>query len=80
MRDSKDQNGPTLIFAMDEWRGFVEGVKAGKPLACATAGPTHHRPVADPSEGIQRGDFGSRSQGRIGADTQEPFACVRELN
>jgi hypothetical protein len=30
VRDSKDRNGPKLIFAADEWRRFVDGIKAGK--------------------------------------------------
>ena len=30
VRDSKDQNGPKLIFTADEWRSFVESIKAGK--------------------------------------------------
>ena len=30
VRDSKDRNGPKLIFAADEWRSFVDSIKAGK--------------------------------------------------
>jgi Domain of unknown function (DUF397) len=30
VRDSKDRNGPKLIFAAADWRGFVDGVKAGR--------------------------------------------------
>jgi Domain of unknown function (DUF397) len=30
VRDSKDGNGPKLIFAADEWRGFIDSIKAGK--------------------------------------------------
>jgi len=30
VRDSKDRNGPKLIFAADEWRSFVESIKADK--------------------------------------------------
>ena len=30
VRDSKDRNGPKLIFAADEWRRFVDSIKAGK--------------------------------------------------
>jgi len=30
VRDSKDRNGPKLVFAADEWRSFVDGIKAGK--------------------------------------------------
>ena len=29
VRDSKDRNGPKLIFAADEWRSFVDSIKAG---------------------------------------------------
>jgi hypothetical protein len=25
VRDSKDPNGPALIFTADEWRSFLEG-------------------------------------------------------
>jgi hypothetical protein len=28
VRDSKDRNGPKLIFAADEWRSFLDGIKA----------------------------------------------------
>ena len=30
VRDSKNRNGPKLIFAADEWRSFVDSVKAGR--------------------------------------------------
>jgi len=30
VRDSKDRNGPKLIFAADDWRSFVDTIKAGK--------------------------------------------------
>jgi hypothetical protein len=30
VRDSKDQDGPKLVFAVGEWRSFVTGVKAGE--------------------------------------------------
>ena len=30
VRDSKDQNGSKLVFAADEWRGFIASIKAGK--------------------------------------------------
>jgi hypothetical protein len=30
VRDSKDPDGPALVFAADEWRAFVAGVRAGK--------------------------------------------------
>jgi hypothetical protein len=30
LRDSKDQAGPVLMFAPDEWRAFIEGAKAGE--------------------------------------------------
>jgi Domain of unknown function (DUF397) len=30
VRDSKDQNGPKLVFAADEWRSFIESIKAGR--------------------------------------------------
>lgn len=29
VRDSKDPNGPKLIFTAGEWRSFVDGIKAG---------------------------------------------------
>lgn len=29
VRDSKDRSGPVLLFALDEWRVFAAGVKAG---------------------------------------------------
>lgn len=28
VRDSKDRNGPVLIFAREEWAGFVEAIRA----------------------------------------------------
>ncbi len=30
VRDSKDPNGPILIFAHPEWRAFIAGVHAGE--------------------------------------------------
>ena len=27
VRDSKDPNGPVLIYTRDEWRGFVQGIR-----------------------------------------------------
>lgn len=30
VRDSKDRNGPKLVFGADEWRNFVDSIKAGK--------------------------------------------------
>lgn len=30
VRDSKDPNGPVLIFTRGEWVAFVEGVKLGE--------------------------------------------------
>ena len=30
VRDSKDPQGPKLLFTLDEWRAFVAGVKAGQ--------------------------------------------------
>jgi hypothetical protein len=30
VRDSKDPDGPALIFTPDEWRTFAAGVKAGE--------------------------------------------------
>jgi hypothetical protein len=30
MRDSKDPDGPALIFTAAEWVAFVDGAKAGK--------------------------------------------------
>lgn len=29
VRDSKDRNGPKLIFTADEWRSFIDSVKVG---------------------------------------------------
>ena len=29
VRDSKDRNGPKLIFAAGDWRSFTDSVKAG---------------------------------------------------
>ena len=31
VRDSKDPSGPILRFSADEWRTFLDGVKAGEP-------------------------------------------------
>ena len=28
VRDSKDRNGPALVFTPDEWRAFLDGVRA----------------------------------------------------
>jgi hypothetical protein len=30
VRDSKDSTGPILTFTPDEWRAFIDGVKAGE--------------------------------------------------
>ena len=30
VRDSKDPEGPKLLLALDEWRTFVAGAKAGQ--------------------------------------------------
>lgn len=30
VRDSKDADGPMLIFAADEWAAFTAGVRAGE--------------------------------------------------
>ncbi|WP_326637552.1 DUF397 domain-containing protein [Streptosporangium sp. NBC_01755] len=30
VRDSKDPNGPKLLFTPTEWRTFVGGIKTGK--------------------------------------------------
>lgn len=30
VRDSKDPDGPVLSFSPDEWRAFVDGVRAGR--------------------------------------------------
>jgi Domain of unknown function (DUF397) len=30
VRDSKDPNGPTLVFSPQHWRTFVAAVKAGE--------------------------------------------------
>ncbi|MFE2723649.1 DUF397 domain-containing protein [Kitasatospora sp. NPDC059327] len=29
VRDSKDPEGPALVFPLDAWRSFVTGVRAG---------------------------------------------------
>jgi|HubBroStandDraft_1064217.scaffolds.fasta_scaffold06540_5 hypothetical protein len=29
VRDSKDPNGPALVFTADEWRAFLSGARAG---------------------------------------------------
>ena len=31
VRDSKHPQGPILVFATDQWRAFVQGIKAGIP-------------------------------------------------
>ena len=30
VRDSKDREGPVLVFAPDEWRAFTAGVRGGE--------------------------------------------------
>ena len=30
VRDTKDRNGPALLFRPDEWEAFVDGVKNGE--------------------------------------------------
>ncbi len=30
VRDSKDPDGPVLVFTPVEWRAFIEGAKAGE--------------------------------------------------
>ncbi|TKK84588.1 DUF397 domain-containing protein [Herbidospora galbida] len=30
VRDSKDENGPVLVFTPSEWDAFVHGVKGGE--------------------------------------------------
>ena len=30
IRDSKSPSGPVLVFSEDEWKAFVQGVKAGE--------------------------------------------------
>lgn len=32
VRDSKDPDGPVLVFPVGEWSAFVEGVRAGEYL------------------------------------------------
>ncbi len=35
IRDSKDPQGPALVFRADAWRAFVAGVRAGDfPAGC----------------------------------------------
>ena len=29
VRDSKDRNGPNLIFTAEDWRSFVDSIKGG---------------------------------------------------
>jgi Domain of unknown function (DUF397) len=31
VRDSKDPDGPALVFAAGAWRAFIAGARAGKP-------------------------------------------------
>ena len=31
VRDSKNPNGPQLIFSHDEWRAFMAALRAGEP-------------------------------------------------
>jgi uncharacterized protein DUF397 len=30
VRDSKDRNGPLLLFTQEEWRAFITGVRNGE--------------------------------------------------
>lgn len=30
VRDSKDRQGPVLVFGRDEWRAFAEAIRAGR--------------------------------------------------
>jgi hypothetical protein len=30
VRDSKDRQGPALVFTPDEWRAFLDGVRAAE--------------------------------------------------
>jgi len=30
VKDSKDPDGPMLIFSRDEWKTFIEGVRLGQ--------------------------------------------------
>ena len=30
VRDSRDRNGPKLVFAAHEWRSFIDDIKAGE--------------------------------------------------
>jgi hypothetical protein len=45
LRDSKDPDGPALVFTPDEWRAFAAGVRAGEvdsgwaALRLASCGP-----------------------------------------
>jgi predicted secreted Zn-dependent protease len=32
VRDSKDRQGPALVFTPDEWAAFLAGVRAEEPL------------------------------------------------
>jgi hypothetical protein len=48
VRDSKHPQGPILVFATDQWRAFVQGIKAGIPAlglpATGSDEPARHRP------------------------------------
>ena len=43
VRDSKDPNGPTLLFTAHEWRAFLTGIQAGE-FGQATGSPPWFRP------------------------------------
>jgi hypothetical protein len=44
VRDSKDPEGPRLVFTMDDWRAFVAGLKAGQFDLSLSLGPAGRCP------------------------------------
>lgn len=46
VRDSKDRNGPKLVFASDEWCSFLDGIKAGSHSLNVKASVTDDGPTA----------------------------------
>ncbi len=43
VRDSKDRNGPVLVFTPFEWKAFVGGVRDGKLDSPQRPRPAHER-------------------------------------